>query len=272
MKYLGLFYLFIASFHSLSIAQESEKPLDVYVEETNNEVKFFARNNRLYPQTIELEIMTKGIPSPQLPEYFVVPPGVIAMDLASITIPENKTWSYRFGYRLSLGNIAAKHNDDVVYRLPYPAGKSYTLSQGYNGRVSHQNTNALDFTMTKGDTIVAARSGIVVRMKADENKGCPSPNCAAFSNYITILHDDDTMAEYVHFQQNGVLVKMGDEVTAGTPIGLAGATGQASGPHLHFIVYSQNSETQINFKTRFQVSPSEATYLTEGQKYTAFSP
>lgn len=270
MKNLGLYCIVLISFQCLGLAQESEKPLEIMVEETETEVQFFAKNNRLYPQTLELQIMTEGVKAPQLPDYFVVAPHATGLKLASITIPDGQAWSYRYGFRLSLGNVAAKHNDRVVYRLPFPKGKSYVLSQGYNGTVSHQNTNALDFTMEAGDTIVAARAGRVVRVKADEKKGCPSPRCAPFANYVTILHDDDTMAEYVHFQQDGVLVDLGDMVTAGTPIGLAGATGQASGPHLHFIVYSQNSETQINFRTRFQVGPKQVSFLSEGEKYTAF--
>lgn len=58
-----------------------------------------------------------------------------------------------------------------------------------------------------------------------------------FANYIIIKHADGTFAEYVHLQKDGALVRMGDEVTVGQPIGLSGQTGFASKPHLHFDVF-----------------------------------
>lgn len=269
MKSIRLLFLLFITWPHFGLGQEDDKPLDIVVEESKDSVNFLALNHRLYPQTVALQIMTKGVEAPALPDYFVVPPGAKPIKLFAIAIPKGKAWSYRYGYRLSMGNVEAKHNDEIVYQLPFPQGTTYMLSQGYNGKVSHQNINALDFTMEEGDTITAARDGIVVRVKANESRGCPAPRCAEFANYVTVLHDDDTMAEYVHFKQNGVLVAVGEQVMAGTPIGLAGATGQASGPHLHFIVYSQNSETQINFQTKFRISETEVSFLTEGNRYTA---
>jgi len=48
------------------------------------------------------------------------------------------------------------------YILPFPAGKSYILSQSYcNPDGGHSNQLAYDFAMQIGDTVICMRSGEV---------------------------------------------------------------------------------------------------------------
>jgi len=55
------------------------------------------------------------------------------------------------------------------------------------------------------------------------------------SNWVKIRHADRTIAAYSHLTERGALVKVGDHVIAGQPIGLSGNTGNTGGlPHLHF--------------------------------------
>jgi murein DD-endopeptidase MepM/ murein hydrolase activator NlpD len=49
---------------------------------------------------------------------------------------------------------------------------------------------------------------------------------------VTIDHGHGIRAIYAHLSK--ITVKLGDLVAAGQPVGLVGATGDASGPHLHF--------------------------------------
>ena len=56
------------------------------------------------------------------------------------------------------------------------------------------------------------------------------------------------MAVYAHLQPGGVLVRTGQRVRRGQPIGLSGNTGFSSGPHLHFVV-------QVNRGMRLESIP-----------------
>jgi murein DD-endopeptidase MepM/ murein hydrolase activator NlpD len=126
--------------------------------------------------------------------------------------------------------------------LPFPKGRSYKITQGYNGTFSHQSDYArfaLDFDLKLRDTICAADSGYVVGLIKDYTFGGQSQEWRNTdkSNFITLYHPHSGIyTQYVHLVQEGALVQMGDWVAQGQAIGLAGATGFASGPHLHFNV------------------------------------
>ncbi|HXN04919.1 MAG TPA: M23 family metallopeptidase [Candidatus Acidoferrum sp.] len=59
----------------------------------------------------------------------------------------------------------------------------------------------------------------------------------SYGIYVEIDHGDGFHSVYGHM--SAVMVKTGDTVTQGQLIGLMGATGRASGPHLHFEIRYQ---------------------------------
>jgi len=252
------------------MAQSPDFNMNIYVEESDSEVKILGDNSEAFPISLSLQVDIKGTKlKEKLNDYYVLQPNSKGTLLTSIIKPGNGSWSYRFAYNYSMGNALARHNDSYAYQLPFPKGKSYRLTQGYDGRTTHRGLNALDFTMPEGDTITAAREGLVIRIKEDSNRGCPSSNCANDGNFVTILHDDGTMADYVHLQQNGVLVEVGDKIEAGQKIALNGATGWASGAHLHFVVYTTGKSAQETIKVKFETEPGQVKSLQEGELYTA---
>ena len=53
-------------------------------------------------------------------------------------------------------------------------------------------------------------------------------------NMVEIEHGNGITTRYGHLSR--VLVKVGDQVSLGDAIGLAGSTGRSTGPHLHYEV------------------------------------
>lgn len=188
--------------------------------------------------------------------------------LVTLKRVKRASWSYKYRFRYVMGNIEdATHDANASYELPYAASESYRLFQGYDGSFSHRGKRALDFTMDEGTTILAARSGVVVRLKEDSNRGCGDESCKELANYVLIAHDDGSIAKYFHLKKNGVRVKMGDVVKAGDPIGFSGNTGWSTGPHLHFEVYLPKMDGELTVPTYFQTKDEERVLLEQGKRY-----
>lgn len=140
-----------------------------------------------------------------------------------------------------------------AYDLPYPKGLSHAMVQGYFTQFTHKRRAALDFKMPIGSVITAARGGVVVRLKEDGQQGGIKKTNRPHANYLIIQHADSSRAGYWHLKYNGVLVNVGDTVKTGQKIALSGNTGYTYFPHLHFIVWSFNSDGRFKqIPTRFR--------------------
>ena len=80
----------------------------------------------------------------------------------------------------------------------------------------------VDYAAPTGTPVVAAGKGRVIKSTYDRFNG----------HHVFIQHGDRYVTKYLHFSKRKV--KKGDIVKQGQVIGLLGATGLASGPHLHY--------------------------------------
>lgn len=150
-----------------------------------------------------------------------------------------------------------------VYTLPWAKGKTYMFIQGANTSFSHKGELAYDFKMKEGSTVHAARSGIVTAVRNDSKEGGLKKENLADGNYIFILHNDGSTAQYWHFKLGGVLVKEGEKIEQGQLIGYSGNTGYSAFPHLHFqVTDGTGKEILVRFATRKGDS-----YLRPGKMY-----
>lgn len=160
-----------------------------------------------------------------------------------------------------------KDDTSYVYTLPFETKRSQLLVQGYFGKFSHKERAALDFKMKKGTKILAARDGVVIRVKEDGRRGGWNRKYRREGNNIVIQHSDNSRSGYWHLQKDGALVNVGDTVRQGQVIGLSGKTGYSAFPHLHFIVWKFDGNGQwqqgaTRFKTKKGIK-----YLRAGKWY-----
>lgn len=136
-----------------------------------------------------------------------------------------------------------------AYALPWKGGP-FHISQGAGGDFSHSSPKgryAVDVAMPVGTPIVAARPGIVLKVRNGQGGRLPDPA----GNHVRILHDDGTHSAYLHLKRGSVQVKPGQQVKSGTLLGQSGNTGRSTGPHLHFVVQKPYGDSMVSIPFRF---------------------
>ncbi|MFE2494488.1 M23 family metallopeptidase [Streptomyces scopuliridis] len=109
-----------------------------------------------------------------------------------------------------------------AFQLPI-AGSYVTTGYRAGGSLwSSGSHSGVDFRAASGTSVVAVGAATVV----EAGWG------GSYGNNIVLRMSDGTYTQYGHLSSIGVAV--GQSVTPGQRIGLSGATGNATGPHLHF--------------------------------------
>ena len=170
-----------------------------------------------------------------------------------------------------LGGRRSSTSNDADYAMPFKPGR-YVVMQGPRGSYSHfagsGSENAVDWNVPEGTIVRAAREGRVVGVRQDSTVGGPDRKLRPMANYVIFEHADGTFADYVHLKTGGALVKMGDEVRVGQPIGLSGQTGFASAPHLHFSVFQAiDGKKKLTLPFRLTTDHGTFTEFIRGRAY-----
>lgn len=98
--------------------------------------------------------------------------------------------------------------------------------------------------MRDGVVVVAAADGVVKATRdgvedisvADNPDSRDEVSKYGLGNTVIINHGDGWQTAYGHMMKGSVLVREGDRVTAGQPIGMVGLSGLTTFPHMHFMV------------------------------------
>ncbi|MEU9326743.1 LysM peptidoglycan-binding domain-containing M23 family metallopeptidase [Streptomyces canus] len=126
----------------------------------------------------------------------------------------------------SSNSTAATQSSDTTsssgYTLPVTGA---TIGTGYRVAGSMWSSGyhtGVDFVVPTGTSLKAVAAGTVVSAGWG----------GAYGNQVVIKLNDGYYAQYAHLSQ--LSVSAGQTVTEGQQIGLSGATGNVTGPHLHF--------------------------------------
>ncbi|SES13976.1 transglycosylase family protein [Streptomyces qinglanensis] len=121
------------------------------------------------------------------------------------------------------GQAAASETAQDDYVRPVPGGTSTPYRAAGSSWSSGHHTG-VDFSAATGTPVQAVAAGEVVA----------AGDGGAYGNQVVVRHADGKYSQYGHL--SSLAVRAGQQVDAGTRLGLSGATGNVTGPHLHFEV------------------------------------
>lgn len=124
---------------------------------------------------------------------------------------------------------SAPTNVDVTYTggsLQWPVSSGGTITSKFGprespGGIGSRYHQGLDIGCPTGTPIVACEAGTVIAASYSGSMG----------NYVTIAHSSSLTTTYMH--NSSICVSVGQTVSRGQVIALAGSTGNSTGPHCH---------------------------------------
>jgi murein DD-endopeptidase MepM/ murein hydrolase activator NlpD len=125
-----------------------------------------------------------------------------------------------------------------------PSTDSFGTRRVFNGKLASIH-RGMDFRAASGTPVHAANAGRVILAR----------NLFYEGNCVVIDHGQQFMTVYMHLSK--IQVTEGQKVQARQLLGLSGATGRATGPHLHFAARWQGGylDPAILFKIKLPPTP-----------------
>jgi hypothetical protein len=252
-------------FETVYMEREPEPRIKIRQDGRKESPVYMLYNDFWGPVEVELrfEEAVNVLSEPALPARFVIPAQTEQTLVGIGPLNERQGFSYRLGLSSVPGQPIKKPIEGMVILPPFSPGEEYPVSQGFLGEKTHNtpdSTYAVDIAMPVGTAIHAVRSGTVMDVEEDFNRGGTDfKKFADKANHVRVLHKDGTMALYAHLDLASVSVRPGARIRAGQKIARSGNTGFSSGPHLHFAIQQNTGLQLISVPFQFRTPDGAAT-------------
>ena len=168
------------------------------------------------------------------------------MVYANLTLSGEAMPIYRFQDGSGISDYYNAKGESVKKALLRTPVDGARISSGFGMRMHpilgySKMHRGVDFAVATGTPVMAAGAGIID--VAGRN--------GSYGNYVRIRHDARHATAYAHLSRFAAGIRQGHHVSQGQIIAFSGATGRATGPHLHYEVLVD--ESQVNpMSVKFQ--------------------
>lgn len=285
VKYLLLTFL-LQGFCLISSAQDGISV--TYDQDNGGNYKFYSHNENYCTYTLEVNFQElRNLKwRIQIPFIKEINHGTNYLFTLEAGDPyQNSSFQYSIAY--INGCMNPEINSEINYLLPVGKGKiTKTFPIDYlkiNERTTEpKDYYAVGFIMEEGDTIFAARRGVVCSLRDTSSLSYTGYVYSSDDNYIEIFQQDCSFARYQVLSKSLVIV--GQHVEAGDPIAIAGGENYTTGIHVRFLVYYNDADQNqsrkgldLNAKMAcvplvFCTEEQQNQQLTVGNMYTGAQP
>ncbi len=177
-------------------------------------VRVVSANGRVSRTTKKVEVASGEFKEGaiEVPQNFVTPDAASKRQIAADVPVKNRAFAHLIAM--------PEWSGDFVKPVAAPSTPSFGMSRVFNEELSSQHRGT-DFPIKEGAPVAASNAGTVVLARELFYEG----NC------VIIDHGQHFMTVYMHLSK--IDVKVGDRVKKEQRLGLTGATGRVTGPHLH---------------------------------------
>jgi hypothetical protein len=237
-----LILLFMSVFHFSASAQRA---VEVKYEQDQKGAYVFSCVNYAfcnYILDVRFTSFTNVKCDQSLPFHAEVKPGYNKLFSISAIDPQAGVL-FKYQSSFQKGCIHPDINEKIIYLLPVTPG---TQAQVYEMSPLKSTDSGswyvLRLKMKPGDTIYAARKGIVNDVQDQNGANDAGQTSIGTENFIEIAQSDCSFARYGILRKNSALVKPGQMVRTGQPIGLVGGDTYGRGSDIRFSIYYYQEE------------------------------
>ncbi|MCT6835164.1 MAG: peptidoglycan DD-metalloendopeptidase family protein, partial [Acinetobacter baumannii] len=136
-------------------------------------------------------------------------------------------WGEKELIRIAQNSFKTSSSNPYSWLVSHPLPDTVRVSSNFGGRTMGgraEHHGGLDMAAPSGTPIYATGPGIVTK----------SGWGTGYGQYVEINHGNGYLTRYAHASR--LMVRVGDQVSAGDHIANVGCTGRCTGPHLHYEV------------------------------------
>ena len=246
----SLFFLCLLLSMAFARAQNVNPVKVTFIRSDNGEVTFWAENTSYAPHTVTISFSKLTNTTSAMDgdsRNILVGHGKKQLLILRPTIA-NRFVGFSYRTLSQKGNLSAKVDTNYVYLLPVAVGKTVRSNRMVSVEslikkpTRTRRVTGMAFKTNEGDTIMAARGGLVTEVEDQSASTTENKSFNATENYVEVYHKDGSFIRYKLFQNGGVFVSPGDEVISGQPLGIIGGANYKRGSHLRFTIFSPSLE------------------------------